>query len=315
MQGHAHSSLALLAACGYHVPKRTPTMDLMSRLQEGVLLLDGAMGTELFRLGLSGAGELWNLEQASDVESVHRAYVEAGSEAVITNTFGANRIKLKMTGLADRTVELNKAGARLALDAADGRFVFGDIGPTGSLPPSLGGESKNKMTDTFKEQAETLAETGVDAFIIETMVSAEECEIAVRACERIGGLPIMALMSFEEPVNDNFRTVMGDGIDDFNRMTDSGASVVGSNCGTLDAGEMADLVSRIISAVDVPVIAQPNAGKPVLSGDNVTYPYAPAEMLPGMEALIRSGVSIVGGCCGTTPDHIQMMSESIIKAN
>lgn len=286
-------------------------MDLISRLQEGVLLLDGAMGTELFRLGLSGAGELWNLEHPSEVASVHRAYIEAGSEALITNTFGANRIKLKMTGLADRTVDLNRAGVKLARDAADGRFVFGDIGPTGSLPPSLEGESKDKMTDAFKEQAETLAEGGVDAFIIETMVSAEECEIALRACEKIGGLPIMALMSFEGPSKKEFRTVMGDRVDCFRRLCDSGASVVGSNCGALDAGGMADLVPEIISAVDLPVIAQPNAGKPVLSGGNVTYPYSPADMLPGVEALIGTGVNIVGGCCGTTADHIRMMSESI----
>ena len=190
-----------------------------------------------------------------------------------------------------------------------------DIRPTGSLPPSLGGESKDKMTDAFKEQAETLAEGGVDAFIIETMISAEECEIALSACEKIGGLPIMALMSFEEPSSDKFRTVMGDGADCFRRMIDSGASVVGTNCGALDAGEMADLVSRIISVVDLPIIAQPNAGKPVLSDGNVTYPYSPEEMLPGVEALIRTGVKIIGGCCGTTPDHIHMISEAIEETN
>ncbi len=284
-------------------------MDLMSRLQEGVLLLDGAMGTELFRLGLGGAGESWNLEHPSEVASVHKAYIEAGAEAVITNTFGANRIKLKMTGLADRAVDLNKAGAKLARDVADGRFVFGDIGPTGSLPPSLEGESEDKMIDAFKEQAETLAENGVDAFIIETMISAEECEIAVRACEKIGGLPIMALMSFEGSVNGKFRTVMGDGADCFRRLCDSGASIVGSNCGALDAGEMADLMPEIIAAAGLPVIAQPNAGKPVLSDGNVTYPYSTTEMLPGVEALIRANVNIVGGCCGTTPDHIRMISD------
>ena len=289
-------------------------MDLMTRLQDGVLLLDGGFGTELIRLGLSGGGELWNLEHPSEVASVHRAYVEAGSQAIITNTFGANRIKLKMIGLADRAVDLNKAGANLARDASDGRFVFGDIGPTGSLPPSLGGESEDKMIDAFKEQAEALAESGVDAFIIETMISAEECEIAVRACEKIGGLPIIALMSFEEPANDKFRTVMGDGVDSFRRMVDSGASVVGSNCGALDAGEMADLVPRIVSMVEAPVVIESNAGKPVLSGENVTYPYSPKEMLGGVETLLQAGVSMLGGCCGTTPDHIQMMSEAIGSA-
>lgn len=286
-------------------------MDLITRLQDGVLLLDGAMGTELIRLGLSGGGELWNLEHPSEVASVHHAYVKAGSEAIITNTLGANRIRLKMIGLADKIVDLNRSGANLAHDAADGRFVFGNIGPTSSLPPSLGGESEDKIIDAFKEQADALAESGVDAFIIETMISAEECEIAVRACEKIGGLPIIALMSFEEPVNDKFRTVMGDGVDCFRRMVDSGASVVGSNCGALDAGGMADLMPQIISAVKAPVIVEANAGKPVLSGENITYPYSPTEMLAGVETLLQAGVSILGGCCGTTPDHIQMMSEAI----
>lgn len=278
-------------------------MDLMTRLEEGILLLDGAMGTELIRLGLD--------EQPSNVESVHRAYVEAGAEALITNTFGANRVRLKMKGLADKTVELNRDGAKIARGVSDRCFVFGDIGPTGSLPPSLGGESKDTVSDAFKEQAEVLAEEGVDAFIIETMVSAEECGIALRACEKIGGLPIIALISFEESAKGRFKTVMGDGVECFKRLRDSGASVVGTNCGGLDAGEMADLVLEIISAAQIPVIAQPNAGKPVLSGGNVTYPHPPAEMGPGVEALIGAGIRILGGCCGTTPDHIRMMKELI----
>lgn len=291
-------------------------MDLTRRLNEGLLLLDGAMGTEMMRLGVAEAGDLCNIKQASIIQSIHQSYVEAGSEAVLTNTFGANRIKLNMSGLASRTVEINKAGAKLAREVCDGRcFVFGDIGPTGSLPPSLGGESASALDDAFREQAETLAGENVDAFVVETMISAEECEIAVRACEKVGGIMIMALMSFDEPAQKgNFRTVMGDGIDSFKRFRDAGVSVVGTNCGSLDAEGMVDLATELKSVAELPVVIQPNAGKPVLSRGKVSYPYSPSEMLSGVRALIGTGVNILGGCCGTTPDHIRMMKETVEEA-
>jgi 5-methyltetrahydrofolate--homocysteine methyltransferase len=285
-------------------------MDLEQRLAEGLLLLDGAMGTELMKLGMDSgqAGELWNREQPDKIASVHQMYLEAGSEAILTNTFGANRIKLAMLGLDDRAAELNKAGASVARQAAgDSALVFGDMGPTGSLPPSLGGEPASKMEDAFMEQAEALAEEGIDAFMIETMVSAEECEIAVTACEKVGGLPIIASMSFETKTDKGYRTVMGETAGSYRRLEDAGASFVGSNCGSLDAAEMADLVREIGDAVKLAIVAQPNAGKPVLSGGRVTYPYPPADMQAGVESLIKAGTVILGGCCGTTPDHIDMM--------
>jgi 5-methyltetrahydrofolate--homocysteine methyltransferase len=289
-------------------------MKLLSSIEKGVVLLDGAMGTELVRRGLADGtpSELWNLDHPSEVQSVHQAYAEAGSDAILTNSFGANRTKLAASGNDNRIVQINKTAVKLAREAAGGRcLVFGDIGPTGQLPPSLSGVDRSDFADVFMEQAELLAEEEVDALIIETMISAEECALAVEACAELGGLPVIACMSFDVSRQGDFRTVMGDGPGCFARIRDLGASAAGANCGTLDALEMAALIGEIKRIAGLPVAAEPNAGKPVLSGGRTTFPHSPKDMKAGVKALLDSGVRILGGCCGTTPDHIHMMRETL----
>ncbi len=291
-------------------------MDFKTALREkGILLLDGAMGTRLMALGLPAGTppEAWNVENPDAVARVHREYVDAGADIVLTNTFGANRLKMKASGMEEKTLTVVREAVRIAKGIGEGVIVLGDIGPTGQLPPSLGGK-RWEMEDAFREQAEILAEEGVDGWIVETMMSAEECEIAVSACRKVGDLPLVAMLSFDSYGDGVFHTMMGDDQDAFGRLTDAGADMIGTNCGSLDAGELCGLVEFLKSSKrfeGIPVVVEPNAGKPVLEGGRTVYPYPPEAMEEGIRCLVDAGVDVLGGCCGTTPDHIALMKEVV----
>jgi 5-methyltetrahydrofolate--homocysteine methyltransferase len=286
----------------------------------GPMVFDGGYGTMLFAAGLANGAcpELWNDTHAEVVREIHRGYFEAGSEIVETNTFGGTRLKLNEYGLGDRTRELNERGARLARSVApSGKFVAGSIGPTSRLPAEyepLGDTTDEEYLATFREQAAALAEGGVDLFAVETMMFPQEAVAAVRACKAVADLPVMATMFFQfEELHDRDRTMWGESPADVARnLLAAGADVVGMNCGR--GPDRAIVIIREMRAVtDAPLIAYPNAGLPVTTGDTVTYELGPDEMARDYPALLAAGANIVGACCGSNPEHIRRIA-AVVRA-
>jgi 5-methyltetrahydrofolate--homocysteine methyltransferase len=295
----------------------------LARLKRGeTLVFDGAMGTMLFAAGLTDGAcpELWNATHPDVVRGIHRGYFEAGSDFVETNTFGGTRLKLTAYGLQDRTRELNVLGAKLAREVCPpGGLVAGSIGPTGHLPDRfapLGDVSEQTLTDNFREQAEALAEGGVDLFAIETMMYPEEAFLAIRAAKEAAGLPVMCTMFFQfERDKGRDRTMWGTSPEEAAKvLLEAGADVVGMNCGDGGPERAAAIVRAMRSVTDAALIVYPNAGLPIVHKDGrTTYELSPEEMVRGYPAILEAGANIVGGCCGTTPAHLALIS-GLVKA-
>jgi 5-methyltetrahydrofolate--homocysteine methyltransferase len=288
---------------------------LLEALESRVLVVDGAMGTEMFKLGLGvgESGELWNIDQPDKIVQIQKAYADAGADILISNTFGANRIALEKHKLADRAKELIEAGVGLAKEAAgDSRFVLGDIGPTGEFMEPLGVYTREEFVGIFREQAGILAEAGVDGFIIETMTDLNEIKAAIEACEG-HGLPVIASMSFNVDADGSgFHTMMGVSPKDMAQaLKDTGVVAIGANCGSADALEMVRVVEEIKSVCALPVMIEANAGKPRNVDGRTVYDQTPGEMANAVPALVKAGARIIGGCCGTTPDHIQAVRNKL----
>ncbi len=286
---------------------------LLEALAERPLLGDGAMGTQLQQAGLEpgGCGEAWNIDHPDRVLAIQRRYVEAGSDCLITNTFGASRIMLERHDEQDRTVEINRAGVEIARRAfGDGvGFVLGDIGPFGGLMEPYGDVAAERVDEAFAEQAGALAAAGADAIIVETQTSLEELGIALAAAKAAGAPCVIASMAFDEMrESDEVRTMMGVGPEaaaEF--MIENGADVVALNCGTgIDMVKAAQTARRYREVTDLPIMAQPNAGQPELENMQVVYRQTPEEMAAGLGDLLSAGTRIVGGCCGSTPEHIRL---------
>ena len=280
---------------------------LLTLLRQRVLLLDGAMGTLLIDRGLGrGASpEGWNLERPELVRSVHQAYYEAGSDVVQTNTFGGNRHRLEHYGLGGRVREVNRRAAALAREVCPaGRFVAGNIGPSGRFLPPVGDFTPARLEEAFAEQAEALAEGGVDLISIETMSDVREAVCALRAARRVSGLPVFACLTFSR-IPRGFFTTWGNGVESgVKALEEEGAEVIGANC-TLDAPDMAELAPRLRAASGRPVLVKPNAGQPRLEDGRVTYAGRGAGFVADVERMLDAGVAVVGGCCGTTPETIR----------
>jgi 5-methyltetrahydrofolate--homocysteine methyltransferase len=286
-------------------------MNLLDAIQtEPYFLLDGAMGTELDKAGLMGRGEA-NLTSPEAVLEVHRRYAECGCNALITNTLTMNRIFIESHHVPVDVRAVNRAGAELARQAAGAdQYVLGDISSTGQLLEPYGDYSEAKFFDAFKEQAEILAEGGVDGFIIETICDLREALCAVRACRKFD-LPVMASLSFSTE-SDGGRTIMGNrAADCAKRLTGEGADVIGANCGDLDPLQTARVVAEFRRATGLPILVQPNAGKPRLVGDRTVFDMAPHDFAEGIAECVRAGARVVGGCCGTTPEHIRAVAERL----
>jgi 5-methyltetrahydrofolate--homocysteine methyltransferase len=293
--------------------------EVVERVRAGeTLLFDGGYGTMLFAAGLLNGAcpELWNDTHADVVRAIHRGYFEAGSDIVETNTFGGTRLKLNEYQLGDRTRELNVKGARLARAAAPaGGYVAGSVGPTSRLPAEyepLGDTTDAEYVATFTEQAEALAEGGVDLFAVETMMFPQEATAAIRACKAVTDLPVMATMFFQfEDLHDRDRTMWGESPAEVARnLLAAGADVVGMNCGRGPDRAIA-IIREMRQVTDAPLVAYPNAGLPVTTGDTVTYELGPDEMARDYPALLDAGCNIVGACCGSNPDHIRRIAEVI----
>ncbi len=295
-------------------------MDLRSMAAERTLLLDGATGTELMARGIPGgtAPELWNVERPDIVEAVHRDYFAAGADLVHTNTFGGTRLKLAAQGLGDRVVELNEAGARLAVAVRDrefpGRLVVGDVGSTGVMLPPLGDGDPAVLRDAFAEQAEALVRGDVDLLHIETMFDLGEALAAVEAVAgAAGGRPVCCSMTFK-PAARGYRTMMGvSPAQAAAALLAAGATLVGCNC-SITADAMGDLVADLREAAGLPVIAQPNAGQPRLEGGVTVYDETPEHFAAEVAGFPSRGAGVVGGCCGTTPAHIAALAAALGRA-
>ncbi len=270
-----------------------------------VVLLDGAIGTELDKRGLMGRGSV-NLDAPDAVLEIQKQYVQSGCHALTTNTLTMNRIYIKTHNLGVSIEQVNRAGAEIARKAAgDNCYVLGNLSSTGQLLEPYGDRTESEFEDTYTEQATILTEAGVDAFIIETMIDLREALCALRACKKLAGLPVIVSIAFATEQKGG-RTVMGNTAQDCaKQLEDTGADIVGANCGELDPYQMASIVSLLRSATKLPILAQPNAGKPRLEAEKTIFDMEPDDFAQGISVCINAGAKIVGGCCGTTPDHIR----------
>ncbi|HOR28907.1 MAG TPA: homocysteine S-methyltransferase family protein [Candidatus Sumerlaeota bacterium] len=282
---------------------------LLQAVRERVLLLDGAMGTQLQAVGLrpEQCGEAWNLQERDKVLGIHRRYVEAGADALITNSFGASSYGLAHRGFADQAYAINRASAEIAREAIgpDG-WVLGDVGPFGHFLQPLGEMTAERLLTIFTEQIRGLLDGGVDAILLETHTALEEAEIAVRAARDQGAPCIIVSFAYNKG-GGSYRSIMGAApADVVARLDPLGVEIYGANCGThLTVEDHAEIVKAYRAATDKPIIAQPNAGQPQMEGGCLTYLETPEKMAERIGRLVEAGARLVGGCCGTTPDHIR----------
>lgn len=291
-----------------------PFHDLLSR--RGVLFADGAMGTSLFALGLEtgDSPELWNVDRPGDVEAVHRGFIDAGADIILTNSFGANRRRLMLHGAQSRVWELNMAAAAVACRAADGVdrrvLVAGSMGPTGDLYAPVGPLTREEGEQAFVEQAEALAEGGVDLLWIETLSSTQELEAAASGAARTG-LPIVLTMTFDT----NGRTMMGvtpgDAVQGCAILPKPPAAI-GANCGTGPSQLVATVLALAEAAgEDDVLVAKANCGIPEYRDGSICYSGTPDVMAEYGRLARDAGARIIGGCCGTTAEHLRSMIEAV----
>jgi len=284
--------------------------DFRKALQERVLILDGAMGTMLQARGLApGASpEEMNLAAAEIVEGVHREYAEAGADIIVTNSFGGSRTKLEHYGLQEKVDEINRRAVEIARRAAGPeRFVAASIGPTGRFLEPVGDAGFDEMVEVFAEQVRAFDAAGADLVTLETFLDIRELRAAVFACREVSSLPILAQMTFE----DGGRSVLGTPPEAAAATLEAlGVDVVGSNCGLGPDGIYA-VLEKMRSVSALPLCSQANAGLPVLQDGETLFPAGPQEMTVFHERMLRLGVRIIGGCCGTTPAHIRAMRDAL----
>ncbi len=270
----------------------------------GTVVTDGAWGTQLQALGLEvgACPDAWNLEEPDKVQQVAAAYVEAGSDVILTNTFGANRFMLGRHGLGDKVAEVAAAGVKISLAAADSRAkVFASLGPSGVML-MMGDISHEQLKEGFEESARAMADAGAEAIVIETMSDVVEARLAVEAAKTTG-LPVVACMVFDSGA-DMDRTMMGNTPEQAaTELTNAGADVIGSNCGQGISGFL-PICKRLKEATDCPIWIKANAGLPEMVDGQTTYKQTAEEFASFVPGLVDAGASFLGGCCGTSPEFI-----------
>lgn len=288
---------------------------LLERLAAGeILISDGAMGTFLQAKGLQPgeSPEAWCLSHPDAVKSIAEAYIAAGSDIVETDSFGGTSYKQKEFGLEGQVVEMNKAAAKLAKEAmGDKGYVAASVGPTGQIAYDEGGNvTEEDLYNAFKEQVVALAEGGADALCLETMMSTVEAVQAVKAAKENTNLPVICTFTFELGAR-GFRTMMGaTPASACQAVAEAGADVVGANCGN-GVANMIEITKEIRAALpDTPILIHANAGMPVFEDGKTVFKETPEDMAARVPELIAAGANIIGGCCGTTPDHISAMAKA-----
>jgi len=288
-----------------------PTIEKL--LANGPVVTDGGWGTQLQQLGLpvGACPDAWNLSQPEKVEQVARAYVEAGSQIILTNTFGSNRFILARHDLADKAAEINRAGVEISLRAAAGRAaVFASVGPSGVML-MMGQVSPEALQAAFAEQAKAIAQAGAHGIVVETMSDPAEACMAVLAAREVD-LPVVACMTFDSGAKKD-RTMMGATPEQAAaQLLDAGADAIGSNCGQGIAG-MVEVCRRLRAATpaDRPIWIKANAGLPENVGGRTVYRQTAAEFAAYVPQLIEAGASLIGGCCGTTPEFIRAVADQL----
>lgn len=288
---------------------------ILNLIRERTVLLDGGLGTELMKRGLPQGicPELWNIKKPEAVKDVYMSYFEAGSDAIVTNSFGGSKIKLASHGFDDQCYELNFAAAKLAQEVKPkGRFVGGSIGPTGKFLQPQGEFTAADFEQAFAAQARALCTGKVDFLLIETMFDIREAHCALRgARQAASGIPIFVTMTFDRKPR-GFFTLMGDSVAKcIEELEKNEVPVIGANC-TLSSQDMADLIKDMRSRTSLPLIAQPNAGQPGLSGSGeLVYSQDIEDYIRHIPRIIENGANLIGGCCGTSPEYIWRMADII----
>lgn len=279
-----------------------------------VLVSDGAWGTFLQKKGLEPGKcpEEWCLSHRNDVSAIAKSYVDAGADMIETNSFGASRIKLEHFGLAEKAAKINRAAAEISREAAGKeRHVIASVGPTGKIL-MMGDISEDEVYAAFREQVCALEQGGADACCIETMSALDEAVLAVRAAKENTKLEVICTFTFEKTVQGDYKTMMGvDPSAMAAALAQAGADCIGANCGN-GMERMVEIVKEIRSVnKNIPVLVHANAGLPVMQGTSVTYPETPERMAGVVAELVRAGANIIGGCCGTTPEHIKAIVRAV----
>jgi 5-methyltetrahydrofolate--homocysteine methyltransferase len=288
-------------------------MNILNELKQNrILLSDGAWGTLLQAKGLNPGEcpELWNITHKADVASIAESYLQAGSDIIETNSFGGTILKLSQYGLGDRVNELNRAAAEISRKVAGNKkYVAGSVGPTGKMLV-MGDVTENELYDAFCEQVVALEEGGADIIIVETMSAVDEAALAVKAARENTKCVVIITMTFSPTMPGEYRTMMGVSPEEMvSSMKEAGAHIIGSNCGN-GIEDMIGIV-KAIRTIDkeIPVMIQANAGVPELIDGKTVFRESPEMMASFVPELIKAGANIIGGCCGTTPDHIRAMAK------
>lgn len=297
---------------------RNQTQRIHDVVLHRTLVCDGAMGTQLMLAGLaSGAcGEDWNRDHPDRVLAIHRHYVDAGADCLITNTFGASRLMLRLHEAEGRVREINTAGAAIAREAFSGKpgFVLGDMGPLGALLEPYGDLTLEEAADAYSEQAAALVEGGVDAIIIETQTSLDELGLAIKAARAAGAPSVIASLAYDRTVDGrSYATIMGVRPGQAAvAAQQAGAHIIALNCGTgMDMVGTAAVTRLYREQTSLPIMCQPNAGLPVLQQGRLVYTQTPDEMAAGVTFALDAGASIIGSCCGSTPDHTRAIRSAV----
>ncbi|MHB9132253.1 MAG: homocysteine S-methyltransferase family protein [Armatimonadota bacterium] len=288
---------------------------LLERIAQGeILISDGAMGTFLQAKGLQPGEcpEAWCISHPDVVKFIAEAYINAGADIVETNSFGGTSYKLKEFGLADKVAEFNKAATAVAKEAMDGKgYVAAAVGPTGQIVEDEGGDvTEEDLYNAFKEQVVALAAGGADAFCIETMSSVTEAVQAIKAAKENTDLPIICTFTFA-PGAQGFRTMMGVTPERAAQAAvEAGADIIGANCGNGIANMIEITATMRAAAPSTPILIHANAGMPVFEDGETVFKETPEQMAARVQELIAAGANIIGGCCGTNPDHISAMASA-----
>ena len=286
---------------------------LLEKAKEKTIIFDGAMGTLIMSAGIKSIKSpiLLNVEKPDLVVEFHKQYYAAGADVVLTNTFSGNPLKLEAEGIDAQMEVLNREAVILAKKACpEGKFVAGDIGPSGKTLPPVGDSSPEEMQDAFCRQAKILIEGGVDLMLIETMYSLDEAVAAVHAVRKESDILLAVCITFNH-TEMGYYTIMGETVDQCaSTLEEAGADIIGANC-TLGSPDMIELTRQLRAATDKPILIQPNAGKPVTDEDVTYYQQTPSEFAQDLKQIKEAGADMVGGCCGTSPEFIQTMTAAI----